>query len=86
MYAYKWAMLNDLLTVIDAYAAATGLADATISTRVFGRGTRLGEIRAGGDIGARTSSRALAALSDCWPAGAAWPEGVARPQHGEDAA
>ncbi len=77
--------MNDirrLLLVFDAYAALTGQAEATISTRFLGNGNRIGEIRAGGDMGSRRIARALAAFSAAWPVGADWPDGVERPSAG----
>jgi hypothetical protein len=72
--------IAQLICVLDAYAAHTGLAETTISTRIFGRGTRIRELRSGGDMGSRTVRRALEKLAECWPENAPWPEGVARPE------
>lgn len=68
-----------LLTVADTYAAAVGLAEATVSKHFLGASHRLRTIRDGGDIGARRIETALADFSARWPEGAEWPEGVARP-------
>ena len=74
--------MNDvasLLRVIDRFAEHTHLAEATISTRFFSRGTRIAELRAGGDMGARTIRRALEKFIENWPAGVDWPSDVGRP-------
>ncbi|WP_036291531.1 hypothetical protein [Methylosinus sp. PW1] len=71
--------IEHLLRVIDAYCAATGLAEATVSAKFLSKGTRAGELRKGSDMGARTIQRAISSFSDSWPAGAAWPEDVSRP-------
>jgi len=71
--------LTRLLLVVDAYARATGHAEATISTRFFRRGSRLAEIRGGRDMGARMIVRVLADFSQNWPEGAEWPADVPRP-------
>ncbi len=74
--------LSKLLAVCDTYAALTGQAEATISTRFLGNGNRIREIRAGGDMGSRRIVRALAQFSALWPENAQWPEGVERPSAG----
>lgn len=71
--------IESLLTVVDAYREATGLAEATVSTRFLARGSQLKDLREGADIGSRRVERVLAEMSAQWPAGAAWPEGVVRP-------
>jgi hypothetical protein len=71
--------LEALLKIVDAYASHTGLAEATISTKFLGRGTRITELRSGGDMGTRTVRRAIEAFSENWPEGAAWPKGIDRP-------
>jgi hypothetical protein len=71
--------VDALLKIIACYAAATGLAEATVSSRFLQRGSRLAELQAGGDMGARHIERVLARFSEEWPADAPWPEGVERP-------
>ena len=70
--------------MFDAYAALTGQADATISTKFLGNGNRIREIRAGGDMGSRRVGRALAAFSAHWPENAEWPANVLRPGAGAE--
>ena len=71
--------LDTLFLLSGAYCRATGLAEATLSSRMLGDGKRLAAIREKSDIGVRRLNRAIRWLSDNWPADAAWPEGVARP-------
>lgn len=71
--------IASLLRLADAYCAATGIAEATLSSRCFSDGKRLGAIRAGSDVGARRLARAVQWCSDNWPAGAAWPADIPRP-------
>lgn len=72
--------IDALKSVFTTYCAATGLAEATVSTRFLGRGGRFEQIKAGGDMGARTIDRIIADFAAHWPADAAWPDGVARPE------
>jgi hypothetical protein len=68
-----------LLTLVDAYRAATDLAEATVSSRVFFDGKRIASLRSGGDVGAMRLDRAIQWFSDNWPANAVWPADVPRP-------
>lgn len=78
--------IEHLLSVVDAYREATGLAEATISTRFLGRGGRIGDLRGGGDIGARLMVRTIERFSRNWPGNAVWPSCVARPEPSADPA
>jgi hypothetical protein len=71
--------LDQLLIVFDAYVSATGLAEATVSSRILGRGARIADLRAGGDMGSRTVHKAIEKFAENWPALTPWPEGVVRP-------
>lgn len=71
--------LHNLLTVCDAYTAATGLVPSTVSKRFLGSGLRIAKIRAGGDMGSLTIARAIRAFDAAWPADAPWPAAVPRP-------
>jgi hypothetical protein len=71
--------IDQFFAVVDAYKAATGLPDKTISSRVLNDSGRIDLLRAGGDIGIRKVAAALNWFSEHWPAGAAWPTDVARP-------
>lgn len=70
---------NDLLSVIDAFIAKTGVNDTTISARIFDDGKRVTQLRAGAGITLRRANDALAYLSAHWPDGAEWPDNVCRP-------
>lgn len=74
---------TDLLTLADAYAAATGASETAISSRVFDDGKKLAAIRRGKDITVRRFNAAVSWFAAHWPDGAGWPEGVARPASGE---
>lgn len=71
--------ITDLLRLTGSFCGAQGIAESTLSTRLFFDGKRIGSIRAGGDVGARRLERAVQWLSDNWPDGAEWPEDVPRP-------
>lgn len=72
--------IADILSLSDAYCAAAGTAEATLSTRVFGAGSRLAQLRGGAsDLGVRRAALAIKWFSDHWPDGARWPESVDRP-------
>jgi hypothetical protein len=71
--------LQQLLALADRYKAHTGLSEATVSSRVLGGGSRIQDIRGGGDVGVRRVRRAILWFSEHWPEGAEWPAGVERP-------
>ena len=77
---HTWVMdaLSDLFTLAAAYGKATGLAEASVSTRVLDGGGRLAQIREGRDIGVRRLRKALAWFSANWPENAVWPESIDR--------
>lgn len=68
-----------LLAVADAYGAALGLPDKTISSRVFSDSKKLTALRNGADITTGRLATALQWFSDHWPDGVAWPSDVQRP-------
>lgn len=71
--------ISALMSLVEAYSKASGLAEATISSRLFNDGKRLSEVRQGADIGVRRIERAVTWLSANWPTDAEWPAGVPRP-------
>lgn len=73
-------MIDDLLTLSDTFCAAHGIAETTLSSRIFNDGKRISAVRAGADIGARRLERAVEWLSAHWPESAPWPDHVRRPQ------
>ena len=77
---FRMTLIEQLLLVAETYGKFTGLAEATVSARFAGRGARIGELRHGGDMGARTIARSLQKFSEMWPEGAEWPEGVDQPE------
>ena len=74
-----------LLRVADAYREAEGLADKTVSSRVFKDSKKLGAMREGADITMTRFAEAMEWFSRNWPDSAEWPEGVDRPQIAEAA-
>jgi len=51
--------ISHLLKVVDAYRAATGVADGGISTYAFNGGSRIKHLRNGGNITVRRFNEAL---------------------------
>ena len=68
-----------LLTLADAFIAATSIKEVTLSHRVFGDSKKLAAIRGGADITLGRFNAALEWFSANWPEGAGWPEGISRP-------
>ena len=86
------SMIDSLIQVSDAYREALALggrklSTARLSTLVFGDGKVLPELAAKSrDITTGRLETALVWFSANWPADAAWPKGVARPDLNEPAA
>jgi len=72
--------IGALMKLVETYCHISGLAEATVSSRLFNDGKRLSEIRKGADVGVRRIERAVRWLSENWPEGAEWPASVPRPQ------
>ena len=71
--------IEELFELVDRYAAAKGLAEASVSIEIFNDGKRMRTLKAGGDIGVRRMRRAVQLLSRKWPADLPWPKAVKRP-------
>ena len=71
--------IDQFLELVDAYAAATGLAESTISTKLLNDGKGIARLRDGKDIGVRKVEEKLAWLSTNWPPDAVWPSEIPRP-------
>ncbi len=71
--------IDHILAVASAFADARHLSKSRVSTLVFGEGTRLKHLRAGGDMGARRVARGLEWFSSNWPDEAEWPADIPRP-------
>lgn len=71
--------IQHLIVVADAYQKAAGIAETTVSSRVFGDGKKLAALRAGSDITLTRFNDALRWFSVNWPKGARWPSIIARP-------
>jgi len=68
-----------ILTLADAYKAALGLEDKTVSSRVFDDSKKLTAIRTGSDLTVSRFNAAIRWFDENWPEDAEWPEGVLRP-------
>lgn len=77
--------ISTLLAIVDAYRAATGLEDKTVSSRVFDDSKKIAQMREGGDITVGRFNAALLWFSQNWPADAIWPEEIERPSIEEPA-
>ncbi|MBI1690502.1 hypothetical protein [Methylorubrum sp. DB1722] len=74
--------ISSLLAIADAYGAACGVPQTTVSKRALQDSSRLAELRSGEcDIGVKRLARTLQWFSDNWPPehDASWPSDVARP-------
>ncbi|MGE0845520.1 MAG: hypothetical protein AB7L41_04570 [Flavobacteriaceae bacterium] len=74
------ADLLHLLRLADAFIAATAIKEVTLSHRVFGDSKKIGMLRGGGDITVTRYNAAIDWFAANWPADAAWPAGIARPE------
>lgn len=74
-----------ILSVIDAYLAASPIQEKTLSGRIFGDQKKIALMRGDGDITLTRANSAMTWLSENWPAEAVWPEGVWRPEQAEEA-
>lgn len=68
-----------ILTLADAYKAALGLEDKTVSSRVFDDSKKLTAIRTGSDLTVSRFNAAIRWFDENWPVDAEWPKGVLRP-------
>lgn len=84
MYPLAMRLIDGLLIVCDRYCRLAGIRRGTLSTRLFGRGTKLDDLVAGGDLNTGTFERAMQWFSDHWPKGAAWPDEIPRPPASPD--
>ena len=71
--------IKHLLAIVDAYRAATGVEDTTVSHRVFSDSKKIEAMRTGADITLGRFNSAVLWFSENWPEGAEWPADVARP-------
>ena len=70
---------DPFLSVVDAYVAATGLSDRTVSRKVFVDNGKIIAMRNGAGITWARREAALAWFSANWPDNADWPSDVVRP-------
>lgn len=74
--------IEQFFTLVAAYAEHTGLAEATISKRLFNDQKRIAMLRddEDRDVGIRKVAKAVEWLSENWPQGKPWPKGIPRPE------
>lgn len=72
-------MRYDLVAVCDAYCATAGIGRKRLSTIILKGGAKLDQIADGADLYTGTYERAMGWLSEHWPKGTDWPEGIDRP-------
>jgi hypothetical protein len=70
---------DQILAAANAYCKASGMSRARLSTLILKSGARLDQLAEGRDLNTGTFEAAMRWLSDNWPEGADWPDGVARP-------
>ncbi|OJU12783.1 MAG: hypothetical protein BGN85_08970 [Alphaproteobacteria bacterium 64-11] len=73
-------MREQLLHLTDSFGRARGLSRSRVSQLVLNRGSKLDDVASGGDVTTHIFERAMQWLSDNWPAGAAWPDSIPRPE------
>ena len=72
--------IDQFLALVNEYRRARDVSDARVSTLVFNDGSRVAQIRKGGDIGSRRLEQSIQWFSDNWPDSAKWPSCVPRPK------
>lgn len=71
---------QQLISLIESYAAARGMSAARASTIALNAGHTYQSLIDGKDITIGRFERAMRWFSDNWPPGADWPADVERPQ------
>ncbi len=74
---------EQFLELVDFYCERTGLAESTVSTRLFNDGKRIKMLREGNrsrDVGIIKVEDAVRYLSENWPEGVPWPKRIPRPE------
>ncbi len=68
-------LTEQLLACVETFCDAKGIAEATLSTRLFNDGSTLARIRSGGSLTVRSYEKAMAHFAENWPADRPWPVG-----------
>lgn len=68
-----------ILLLADEWLRATGLAETTLSNRIFGESKKISLIRGGGGLTVERYRHSVLWFSSTWPEGAEWPDAIARP-------
>lgn len=71
--------IQQMLRLIDVFAAARGISTSRVTTIVFNSGAMYQRLSAGADITVGRIERAMQWFSDNWPDDLDWPDGIARP-------
>lgn len=69
-----------ILRLSDAYGAAAGVSEKTVSHRVFDDSKKLTALRGKADLTLSRANEALVWFSTHWPTDTPWPDGIARPE------
>ncbi len=72
--------IDEFLNLVGLYRKHTGLAESTVSHRLFNDGKRIEMLRDGRDVGIRKVEDAVQFLSDNWPDAVVWPKKIERPK------
>lgn len=73
-------LVEEILSVAHAYAAARRVSIGRVSMLAFGDGQLLKRLQTGSDLTTRRLENTMLWFSANWPEGAEWPEGVQRPR------
>lgn len=76
---------EQLLTIADLYAEASGIGRKRVSTVVLNGGGKLDAIAKGRDLTTGSFERAMTWFSRNWPADLDWPAHIDRPEVPQDA-
>lgn len=76
-------MRQQIVAVADRYAELSEIGRKRVSFILLNRGSKLDHIAEGADLNTGTFERAMQWLSDHWPEGADWPDGIQRPTPNE---
>jgi hypothetical protein len=72
-------MREQIVAVADRYAELSEIGRKRVSFILLNRGSKLDHIAGGADLNTATFERSMQWLSDHWPDGADWPDGIVRP-------
>jgi hypothetical protein len=80
-------LIAQLLSLAEAYSAATGVNLRLLGDRIFGDRRRFEALKAGtADLNTRSFEKAMLWFSANWPEAIDWPDGIERPEPKDEAA